>query len=110
MPLKQQAGVIIMDADRLKFPFVLRAWHPGDWFIPLGMKGKKKVSDLFTDLRFSSLDKSSAVMVVDTVTSGLAESRHLAAVACLRIDSRYKVTPSTASVIRITELGNPLAK
>ncbi len=110
MPLKQQAGVIIMDADRLKFPFVLRAWHPGDWFIPLGMKGKKKVSDLFTDLRFSSLDKSSAVMVVDTVTSGLAESRHLAAVACLRIDSRYKVTPFTASVIRITELGNPLAK
>ncbi len=109
MPLKQPAGVIIMDADRLKFPFVLRTWRTGDWLIPLGMKGKKKVSDLFADLRFSSLDKSSAVMVVDTVTAGPAESRHLAAVACLRIDSRYKVTPSTASVIRITELGNPLA-
>ncbi len=104
MPLKQPAGTLIADASRLKFPFVLRAWRSGDWMIPLGMKGKKKVSDLFADLKFSSLDKRSAVILVDTVTDGLAELQHIAALACLRLDDRYKVTPSTASVIRITEL------
>ena len=51
MSLKQPDGVLLLDADRLKFPFVLRAWRSGDWLIPLGMRGKKKVSDLFTDLK-----------------------------------------------------------
>lgn len=104
MPLKQPSGVLVMDAAALKFPFVLRAWRPGDWFIPLGLRGKKKVSDFFTDLKFTALDKASAVVIVDTATPGLAESRHLAAVACLRPDDRYKLTSSTTSVIRISEL------
>ncbi len=104
MPLKQPAGTLVADASKLKFPFVLRAWRSGDWMIPLGMKGKKKVSDLFADLKFSSLDKRYAVMIVDTVAEGLAELQHVAALACMRLDNRYKVTPSTSSVIRITEL------
>ncbi len=104
MPLKQPDGVLVMDASVLKFPFVLRAWRSGDWFIPLGLRGKKKVSDFFTDLKFTALDKASAVVIVDTATPGLAESQHLAAVACLRPDDRYKLTPSTTSIIRISEL------
>ena len=70
--------------------------------IPLGMKGKKKVSDLFTDLKYDSQDKESAVMIVDTRTEGLAQQQHIAALLGLRIDDRYKVTPSTRSVIRIS--------
>ncbi len=104
MPLKQPAGVLVMDASVLNFPFVLRAWRPGDWLVPLGLRGKKKVSDLFTDLKFTALDKASAVVIVDTAAPGLAESQRLAAVACLRLDDRYKVTPSTTSVIRLSEL------
>ncbi len=103
MPLKQPENVLIMDADKLRFPFVLRAWRPGDWLVPLGMRGKKKVSDLFTDLKFTSLQKKSAVMIVDTMTAGFADVQHLAAVACLRVDNIYKVTDSTESVIRISE-------
>ena len=33
------------DFDKLSFPLVLRHWQEGDWFVPFGMKGKKKVSD-----------------------------------------------------------------
>ena len=102
MPLKQPSGVLIIDAAKLRFPFVLRPWREGDWLVPLGMKGKKKVSDLFADLKYDSFMKASAVMIADVQTEGLAEVQHIAAVAGVRLDDRYKVTPSTTSVIRIT--------
>ncbi len=103
MPLKQPSDVLIMDASRLRFPFVLRSWRTGDWFIPLGMRGKKKVSDFFADLKYTSLQKKSAVVLIDAATPGLADSQHIAGLACVRPDERYKVTSQTASVIKITE-------
>lgn len=102
MSLKQPDGVLLLDADRLKFPFVLRAWRSGDWLIPLGMRGKKKVSDLFTDLKYDTFMKASAVMIADVQTEGLADVQHVAGVAGVRIDDRYKVVSDTRSVIRIS--------
>jgi tRNA(Ile)-lysidine synthase len=104
MPLRQPERVLLFDADRLRFPFVLRPWRNGDWLVPFGMKGKKKVSDMFTDLKYDSFMKASAVMVVDVNSEMLAESQHIAGVAGVRIDDRYKVTPTTSSVIRVTVL------
>lgn len=106
MPLKQPDGTIILDADRLPLPVVCRKWRQGDWLIPLGMKGKKKVSDLFTDLKYDTLAKESSVIMVDTQTEGLAEQQHIAGVLGVRIDDRYKVTKSTQKVIRLTILEN----
>ena len=102
MPLKQPDGVLIFDAAKLRFPFVLRGWRSGDWLIPLGMRGKKKVSDLFTDLKYDSFMKASAVMIADVQTEGMAESQHVAGVAGVRVDDRYKVSSETGSVIRIS--------
>ena len=102
MPLKQPYGVLIFDAAKLRFPFVLRGWRSGDWLIPLGMKGKKKVSDLFTDLKYDSFMKASAVMIADVQTEGMADSQHVAGVAGVRVDDRYKVSSETGSVIRIS--------
>ena len=104
MPLKQAEGVLVLDAEKLRFPFVLRGWRDGDWLIPFGMKGKKKVSDLFADLKYDSVMKASAVMIADVQTEGMADSRHIAGVAGVRIDDRYKVSSSTRSVIRISVL------
>ena len=102
MSLKQPEGVLVMDADRLRFPFVLRPWRNGDWLIPLGMRGKKKVSDLFADLKYDSFMKASAVLIADVQTEGMAESQHIAGIAGVRIDDRYKITSSTRRLIRIT--------
>lgn len=106
MPLKQPKGIIIADADKLLFPFVCRRWRQGDWFIPFGMNGKKKVSDLFADLKYGTLEKESAVMIVDTRSEGLAETQHIAGVMGVRLDDRYKVTPTTKTIIRIEILNN----
>lgn len=102
MPLRQPDGIIVMDASRLRFPFVLRSWRSGDWMIPLGMKGRKKVSDIFTDLKYDVRQKADAVVVADTMTEGMAENQHIAALAGVRIDDRYKVSPETRKVIRIS--------
>ena len=100
MPLKQPEGTVILDAAKLRFPFVMRKWRSGDWMIPLGMKGKKKISDLFTDLKYSHMQKDSAVILVD-MSGDLAEQQHVAGVVGVRVDDRYKVTDDTETIIRI---------
>ena len=37
------------DIEKLSFPLLARNWRVGDYFIPLGMDGKKKISDLLID-------------------------------------------------------------
>lgn len=106
MPLKQPNGTLIADADKLLFPFVCRRWRQGDWFIPLGMRGRKKVSDLYADLKYGALEKDASVMIVDTRSEGFAEDQHIAGVLGVRLDDRYKVTSSTKTIIRITILNN----
>ena len=101
MPLKQPEGVLIADAGKLTFPFVCRKWRQGDWMIPFGMKGRKKVSDIFTDIKYTSIQKEQAVMIVDC-KGDLAEQQHVAGVAGVRIDDRYKVTDNTETIIKIT--------
>ncbi len=38
-----------VDADKLKYPLTACRWQEGDWFIPYGMSGRKKVSDYLID-------------------------------------------------------------
>ena len=101
MSLKQPAGTLVMDASKLTFPFVLRGWRNGDWMIPLGMKGKKKLSDLFTDLKYGHAEKAASVIIVDC-KGDFAEQQHVAGVLSVRIDEHYKVSKGTKEIIRIT--------
>ena len=105
MSLKQPAGTLVFDAEKLTFPFVLRSWRNGDWMIPFGMRGKKKLSDLFADLKYGSAEKDAAVVVVDCKGDS-AELQHVAALLPVRMDDRYKVTGSTKEIIRITLTDN----
>lgn len=103
IPLKQPEGRLIADADKLTFPFVCRRWRQGDWMIPFGMRGRKKVSDIFADLKYTSLQKNEAVMVVDC-KGNLAEQQHIAGILGVRMDDRYKITQITKSIIKLTLL------
>jgi len=97
MPLKQPVGVLIADASKLELPFVVRSWKDGDWIRPLGMKGgKKKISDMFTDLKYTKLDKERALIVC------LSDNQKSVALVGQRIDESIKVTSKTSSVIRIS--------
>lgn len=93
--LKQPEGILIADADILPPPLKIRRWRPGDWMVPFGMKGRKKVSDIFTDLHVPVTEKE-GVMVVEL------DGSHVAALLPYRIDDSVRVTDSTDRVLRIT--------
>lgn len=90
------AGTVLLDADRVPFPLTLRRWRAGDWLRPLGLDGRKKVSDLFTDLHLNLLDKEKAIVLVQD------DGSHVLSVLGLRIDDSVKVTGQTQSVLRIS--------
>ena len=99
MALEQPAGTLIFDAEKVPFPFVLRSWQKGDWLNPLGLRGRKKLSDMFVDLKFSLLDKQDAVVLqASTMPEG-----HIGALVGQRIDDSLKVTQDTHSVLMIRQ-------
>ena len=99
MSLKQESGVQIFDSASLTFPFCFRSWRKGDWMKPLGMKGRKKLSDIFTDLKYDISDKDSAVLIAAD-----PDDSHVAGLLGVRIDEGYKVRKDTESIVRITRL------
>lgn len=57
-------GIAAFSSEALTLPFLLRGWQNGDWMRPVGLNGKKKLSDLFTGLRLSIEEKSRALVIV----------------------------------------------
>ena len=55
--VEKHKSTLTVDRDLLHFPLLLRRWQAGDWFIPFGMKGRKKLSDFFTDRKMNLRDK-----------------------------------------------------
>ena len=49
--ITKDSNIAWLDADKVKSPVAIRKWHKGDSFFPFGMKGKKKLSDFFIDLK-----------------------------------------------------------
>lgn len=57
-------GIAAFSSGALTLPFLLRGWQNGDWMRPVGLNGKKKLSDIFTGLRLSIEEKSRALVIV----------------------------------------------
>lgn len=92
--LEESPNIAYFDADKVKFPLMLRRWQMGDSFFPLGMMGRKKVSDLFVDCKLSRFDKENAWIL----TSG----GKIIWVVGLRIDNRFCLTKSTKKTLKLT--------
>jgi tRNA(Ile)-lysidine synthase len=86
-----------LDFDKLEFPLTLRRWENGDSFIPLGMKGRKKLQDFFTDIKLNRFEKEEVWL--------LCSGKNIVWVVGYRIDDRYKVTVSTKTIyfVRLVE-------
>ena len=84
-----------IDADRLQFPLTLRRWQEGDWFVPFGMTGRKKVSDFLVDAKVSVAEKQRQFVLVS--------GGEIAWLVGRRIDDRYRLTDRTENVLRITK-------
>ena len=83
-------SMALIDFSKLSFPLTLRKWKHGDFFVPLGMKGRKKVSDFMIDEKFSILEKEN--------TWVLCSNDDIVCVVGYRIDERYKLVAQTEKV------------
>lgn len=87
---------VLIDKDLLKFPLKVRNWKKGDYFYPLGMQGKKKISKFFKDEKLSLLEKEQTKLLIS--------ENNIVWVVGKRLDNRYKVTSKTKNILKITRI------
>ena len=86
--------VLYLDFELLQFPLRLSHWNPGDYFYPLGMNGKKKLSKYFKDEKFSLIDKENTVIIY----SGNA----VIWIVGKRADKRFMATTSSTKILKLS--------
>ncbi|MDR1258187.1 MAG: tRNA lysidine(34) synthetase TilS [Tannerellaceae bacterium] len=91
--LSKNKSYAYFDYDKLKFPLLVRIWQPGDWFIPFGMKGRKKLSDYFVDHQYSLIDKEKVWL--------LCSGENIIWIIGERIDNRFGVNKTTKYVLSV---------
>ena len=92
--LVRKAEIAMLDFDKLSFPLTLRKWKAGDWFVPLGMKNRKKISDFLIDKKINLIDKQNVYI--------LESSDNIIWVLGHRLDDRYKIDWKTKQIYQIT--------
>ena len=90
---KSDSTTVFIDKEKLKLPLTVRHWKEGDYFYPLGMQGKKKLSKYFKDQKLSLFDKKKVLL--------LCSQDKIVWVINHRADDRFKVTNQTKSILKI---------
>jgi len=89
--VKDNPLAVSIDTDLLVYPLTIRAWQQSDYFYPLGMKTRKKLSDYFIDQKIPVHQKTQVPLLVN----GNGDIIWLAG---YRSSEHYKVSKNTKKV------------
>jgi len=87
-------NTVSLDYDKITFPLIIRKWQKGDYFFPIGLIGKKKISKFFKDEKLSITAKENIWL--------LLSNNQIIWVIGHRLDERFKVTKTTNKILKIT--------
>ena len=87
-------SILYVDKETLNNRLEVRKWKKGDYFYPLGMKGKKLISKYFKDEKLNALEKESQWL--------LFSGKDLVWVIGRRADERFKVRPQSRSILKFS--------
>lgn len=85
-------NVLYVDKETLKYPLVVRKWEKGDYFHPVGLGGRKKLSKYFKDEKMSVIAKQQQWL--------LCSGGDIIWVIGKRADERFKVYKNTKKIIK----------
>jgi len=92
---RQDKQVVYMDADKLDFPLTLRLWQKGDRMHPLGMQGRKKISDILIDAKVPAHQKDKSYVLVS--------NDEIVWAVGFRMSEKAKVTEESSSIILVSQ-------
>lgn len=87
MVFDKNPDVLYIPKEKLTFPLKIRTWQHGDFFYPLGGKGRQKLSDYFTDHKIDRFTKNKIRL--------LCSGDNILWVIGLRSDERWKVSKTS---------------
>jgi tRNA(Ile)-lysidine synthase len=87
-----ESHVAFVDLDRIEWPLSVRNFRVGDKFMPLGLKGSKKVKDVFIDKKIPHEERKRILI--------LGDGNNIIWVCGIRIDERYRVRGGTRRILR----------
>ncbi|MHC1708444.1 MAG: tRNA lysidine(34) synthetase TilS [Bacteroidales bacterium] len=96
LSLDQGKNIALLDLEKIQSTISVRKWRNGDAMYPLGMNGKKKISDILSDLKLSIPEKNEIFVV--------CSGKDILWITGIRINEKYKITKSTQKYLRISLL------
>lgn len=89
--IKDNPMAVSIDSELLIYPLTLRQWQQSDYFYPLGMKTKKKLSDFFIGEKVPLHEKKQIPLLLNG-------NNDIMWIGGYRSDNRYKVSAKTKKV------------
>jgi tRNA(Ile)-lysidine synthase len=93
IPLQTPDTEAFLQEAALEFPLLIRKWQTGDYFYPLGLNKKKKISRFLIDCKLSATEKEKVYVL---------ESNHkIAWVIGYRIDHRFRLQKNEGMALHL---------
>lgn len=96
MAFDKSQDFLYIPKDKLTFPLQIRPWESGDYFYPLGAKGRQKLSDFFTDHKIDRFTKEKIRL--------LCSGDEIIWIIGWRSDERFKVQEKDSFCYKISKI------